>query len=427
MTYLALLATQVVSLLGSRMTTVAVGIWVYTTTGQTTPLLLTAFFTELPGMLGGSLAGVLVDRWNRKRVLILADVGQAVGSGLLLASILSGAFQLWHLYVAALVQGAFVTLQGPAESATITLLVPERHRERANGVQELAFPLAGVVAPALAGLVYAGLGVAGVIAVDLVTFAAAALVVAALRIPQPPPSAEGQAGRGSFAAEWRGGLRFLRQRRALLALVVYLTFANFMWNGPLELMIPYFLTLTGSEQQMGAGVALASLGAAAGAGLMAVLGGYRPRMRLLLAGLLVNAVMILAFGVARGLPALSASIFLLMLPLPMSNALCRSIVQVKTPPDMQGRVFAVQSQLALLGSTTSFLLVGPLMDRVLTPFAEGPGWAGLAPWLGAGAGGAMRLLYLATGVILLAATGVTFARREVRRLEVELPDLGVGP
>jgi MFS family permease len=427
MTYLALLATQAVSLLGSRMTTVAVGIWVYTTTGQTTPLLLTAFFTELPGMLGGSLAGVLVDRWNRKRVLILADVGQAAGSGLLLASILSGAFQLWHLYAAALVQGAFVTLQGPAESATVTLLVPERHRERANGVQALAFPLAGIVAPALVGMIYLPLGVGGVIAVDLITFVAAALIVSALRIPQPAASAEGAASRGDLLREWRGGMRFVRDRPPLLALVLFLAVANSLWNGPLDLQIPYFLALTGSERQMGAGVALASLGAFAGGALVVLVGGYRPRMRLLLIGLVVNGVMFLALALARGLPALGLSIFLLMLPLPVIGALFSSIVQVKTPPDVQGRVFAVQGQLALLGSTTSFLLVGPLVDRVLTPFAEGPGWAGLAPWLGTGAGGAMRLLYLVAGVILLAATGVTFARREVRRLEVELPDYGGSP
>lgn len=102
------------------MTAVAIGIWIFNETGQTTPLLLTSFFTELPGMLGGSLAGVLVDRWNRKWVLILADAGQGIGSLLLLLSFQSGAFQLWHLYVVAFLQGSFSTLQGPAESATIT-------------------------------------------------------------------------------------------------------------------------------------------------------------------------------------------------------------------------------------------------------------------------------------------------------------------
>jgi MFS family permease len=101
LTFYTLLVTQSLSLIGSRMTAVAIGIWIFNETGQTAPLLLTSFFTELPGMLGGSLAGVLVDRWNRKLVLILADAGQGIGSLLLLVSFQSGAFQLWHLYAVA--------------------------------------------------------------------------------------------------------------------------------------------------------------------------------------------------------------------------------------------------------------------------------------------------------------------------------------
>jgi MFS family permease len=383
---------------------------------------LTAFFTELPGMVGGSLAGVLVDRWNRKRVLIAADVGQAAGSLLLLFSFQSGEFQLWHLYAVALAQGAFAMLQAPAESATVTLLVPEQHRERANGIQALAFPLAGMVAPAVVGLMYAPLGVGGIITVDLLTFAAAALIVAVLPIPQPAISAEGAATRGGILREWRGGLRFVGQRPPLLALVGFLSLANFLWNGPLELRIPYFIALTGSEQQMGVGVAAASLGAFAGGALVATAGGYRPRMRLLLIGLVVNGVMIVMFGLVRGLPALGAVIFLLMLPLPVIGALFSSIVQVKTPPDLQGRVFAVQGQLALLGSTTSFLLVGPLVDRVLEPMVGGEAWAAFAPVLGSTPGAGMRLLYVMTGITLLAATGLTFAWPRMRKLEMELSD-----
>jgi MFS family permease len=156
------------------MTAVAVGIWVFRETGLAAPLLLVSFFTELPGMLVGGLAGVLVDRWSRKWVLVLADTGQALGSLLLLLSFQSEGFQLWHLYAVSLLVGIFSTFQGPAESATVTLLIPEGQRERANGIMEMAFPLAGVLAPVLAGLVYGWVGVAGVLAIDLITFLFAA-------------------------------------------------------------------------------------------------------------------------------------------------------------------------------------------------------------------------------------------------------------
>jgi len=188
-------------------------------------------------MLMGGLAGVFVDRWNRKAVLVLADTGQALGSLLLLLSFQSESFQLWQLYAISLLQGSR-HLSGPAEGATVTLLIPEEQRERANGIIELAFPLAGVLAPMLAGLVYGWTGVVGVLAIDLATFLLAAGVVTLLHIPQPPPSQEGQAGRGSYLAELRGGLRFIGARPALLTFMLYLAFNNFLLNGPLDLMIP---------------------------------------------------------------------------------------------------------------------------------------------------------------------------------------------
>lgn len=162
-TFYLIVVTQTLSLIGSRMTSIGVGLWLFQRTSVTTPLLLAAFFAELPGMLGGSLAGVLVDRWERRQVLILADAGQAVGTVLLLTSILSGQFQLWHLYLIVLFQGGFAILQQPAKDAATTMLVSETHRERANAIQQMGFPLAGVVAPVLTGLIYAWADLSGVI------------------------------------------------------------------------------------------------------------------------------------------------------------------------------------------------------------------------------------------------------------------------
>lgn len=421
-TFYALVVTQTLSLIGSRMTAVALGIWVFTTTGQTTPLLLTAFFNELPGMLGGGLAGVFVDRHDRKAVMVLADVGQALGSLLLLASFVSGNFQLWHLYAVALLQGVFATLQGPAERATLTLLVPEAQRERANGLVQLAFPLASLLAPLLTGLVYSAVGVNGVIVVDLGTFALAAIVIAGLRIPRPPASKEGQAAGRGLLAELRGGLRFVRQRPPLLIFLLYLSFINFLLNGPLELQIPYLVAITGSEARVGLGLAAASLGALAGAGVVTVVGAYRPRMRLILVGTVLCGLMFLLLGSARSLPWLGVALFLVILPLPINGALFNSLLQVKTPPDLQGRVFALESQLALLGSTASFLLVGPLVDGVIQPWVGSAAWQRFAPLLGTGPAAGLGLVLVVTGVLILGSTAFVFSLPSVRQMEANLLD-----
>src|SRR5690606_34767833 len=104
-TFYVLIITQIFSLIGSRMTGVAIGIKVFADTGDSSPLLIAAFFAELPGMLGNSLTGFIADRLDRRRVIMLGDAGQALATGLLMISFLTGSFQLWHLYVMMLFTG----------------------------------------------------------------------------------------------------------------------------------------------------------------------------------------------------------------------------------------------------------------------------------------------------------------------------------
>jgi len=141
-TFYTLILTQVFSLIGSRMTSLAIGIKVFSDTNQATPLALTAFFSTLPSLISASVAGVFADRWNRRYMMILADIGQAVGTVILLVSFLTGTFELWLLYVVTFIQAFFGTFQSPAFDASITMLVrtstaiaptqssnsPDRHR-----------------------------------------------------------------------------------------------------------------------------------------------------------------------------------------------------------------------------------------------------------------------------------------------------------
>ena len=401
-TFYFLVATQTLSIIGSRMSGIAIGIRVFAETGDTAPLLLNAFFNELPAMLGSSFAGVLVDRWDRKRVLMLADAGQALGSLLLLLSFLSGEFQLWHLYAVALAQGTCAMFQGPAKDASTTMLVPENHRERANAILAMSFPLAGVVAPALAGVIYVASGIGGVILIDLLTFLIAVYAVYRIHIPNPARTEEGRSVQGSILQEWRGGLNFLWARPSLLGLVLYFTAMNFLLNGPLELVLPYTITITDSEAMSGLILAANSLGGVVGTIILAVWGGTRPRIHTFMPAMMLVGVMFLAFGTARTAALLALSIFLLILPL-QAWAIYISVIQVKTPPDMQGRIFAVIAQLGYLGATASFLITGPLVDNLLEPNAPAPGEG-------------MGLLLVVTGVVIFVVTLIVYALPTIRHL-----------
>ena len=404
------------------MTSIGVGIWVFAQTGRTTPLLLTSFFNELPGMLAGSLAGVIVDRWDRRRVMILADCGQAVGSLLLMVSFLSGRFEVWHLYGVAFLQGVFATFQGPAERAATTMLVDETYRERANGLKETAFPLAGVLAPVFTGLFYTAVGIAGIILIDLATFLIAVIFLFFIHIPHPEQSEHGLAALGGFWKEALGALRYVSSRKPLWIFILFTAFINFMLNGPLDLTLPYLILLTNSEKVAGSVIGVTSLGAFAGAALIAAWGGTRPRMKTIVSGLLLTGVMFLFFGILRTPVSISVVLFMLFMSLPMTGTMYVSILQVKSPPDLQGRIFALTDQLGFIGSTTSFALTGYLVDHIINPSVGSQAWEAVQPFVGNGPGAGIGLVQVVTGVIILAATIMVFASGRIRNLEAHLPD-----
>ncbi len=420
--FLTILITQTISLVGSRMTAIGMGFWVFSRTGSTTPLLLAAFFSELPGMLFGSLSGVIVDHWPRKAVLILSDAGQAAGTLILLVSLSSGRFAVWHLYTAALFQGVFATLQAPAEDATVSVLIPANWRERANAFRESAFPFAGIGAPVLAGFLYSWVGVQGIIWLDLASFGVAVAVIGFVTIPKAQSSPEGSLGRGSIRLAWLQGLDFLRRRPALLYLLLFNLAINFLLNGPLELNLPYLISRTGDEKVTGYILGALNFGALSGAILMTIWGGTRPRIHTLMPGLLLCGAMIVLYGMNTRPMTLGVITFLLYAPLPVGNAIFSSIVQAKVPQDLQGRIFGLNEQLGFIGSTTSFALVGPLVDRLLEPAVRLPVWNLITPLVGNTKGAGMGLLLVITGALILCLTGAVYAWPLIRRLECDLPD-----
>jgi MFS family permease len=212
------------------------------------------------------------------------------------------------------------------------------------------------------------------------------------------------------------------RRRPLFAFMLITAFINFMLNGPLDLTLPYLILLTNSEKVAGSIIGVTSLGAFAGAALIALWGGTRPRMKTIFVGWIVTGIMFLFFGVLRAPIPIGVTLFVLFLNLPLVQALYISILQVKSPPDLQGRIFALNDQFSLIGSTTSFLVTGFLVDQVVNPAVGTKVWTFFEPLLGIGPGAGIGLVEVLTGLIILITTLMLFSSNEIRNLESRLPD-----
>jgi MFS family permease len=423
-TFYTLIITQVFSIMGSRISALAIGIWVYAETGNATPLTLVAFFTALPMVLASSLSGVLADRWDRRYVMAIADAGQALGTLLLLFSFASDSFELWHLYGVAAFQAIFGVFQGPAFQASTTMLVPDEQRNRANTIMQLAQPAAGIFAPAIAGFVYALVNVEGAIIIDLLTFLVAVAVVLNVHIPAAAETDEGRASRGTVWKEAWSGVQYLMQRRTLLWVTVYIAFVNLLMAGSMSLGTPYILARTdNNETALGIILSLFNLGGLAGGILFSIWGGRGvKRMNLAVGGVIWMGVALMAIGVSRTGLALAVSMPLLLLCAPMINSSFMSMMQAKTPPDMQGRVFAVLGQISMVLTPLAYLISGPLADKVFEPAVGGSNWEPFAPLVGTGPGAGIGLIMVIGGLGVTLMSVFMISRASIRNMEENLPD-----
>lgn len=417
---------QLVSLIGSEMTHFALALWAWRETGTATALALVIFFSFAPSIALSPIAGALVDRWNRKLTMMLADIGGGLATIAILLLYLSGNLAIWHLYVAGAFSGAFQAFQWPAYSAAITTMVDRKHYGRANGMIAMAQAGAQILAPLLAGILIATVDIGGVITIDIVTFLFAVAVLLVVPIPQPKRSSEGQAGRGSLYRESIYGFQYIWRRPSLLGLQLVFTVANLIGAMVMGLLSPMILARTGNDAQiLGAVLSASGFGGLAGGLLMSVWGGPQRRVYGVLGGMVLGAFGgYLLLGIAQTLPLWIGAGFILGAAVPILNGSNQALWQAKTAPDVQGRVFAARRMIAQITFPVGLLLVGPLADFVFEPAMQ-PGGI-LTPffgWLvGSGPGAGMALIIVGCSLISLLSSLGAYLVPLIREAERILPD-----
>ena len=178
---------QFVSLLGTFMTRFALTIWAWQVTGEATALALTGLAFALPNILLYPVAGALVDRWNRKLVMMLSDIASGIATLVIFLLFTSGNLQIWHLYVTGAFSGLFQSFQFPAYSAAVSTMVDKKDYTRTSAMLSLAQNTSGILSPVAAGVLLPAIGMNGILVFDLFSVAVAVAALLAVNIPQPEP------------------------------------------------------------------------------------------------------------------------------------------------------------------------------------------------------------------------------------------------
>jgi MFS family permease len=420
--FLILWSGQLVSLVGNGLTGFALGIWVFHRNGSVTDLAMWSLWVQLPGLLLSPLAGVLVDRWDRRKIMFAATVGAGACSLAMALLFLAGRLELWHIY---LLRGAsFVcsALLWPAYLTATTSLVEKRQLGRAAGLMQLAQAAAQVFAPALAGVLIAPLGMGKLLLIDVSTFLVVCGTLLLVRIPALPAGDQAKKKSG-FREEAALGWSYIRSQRGLLGLLLYSCATAFLASVALVLATPLVLGFA-AETKLGLVFAIASGGMVLGGLAMSLTGGPKRRMRgVLLSGVLLTIGLVLT-GARPSLPTVALGAFIFFFGIAIQTGCNQAIWQSKVPERLQGRVLSFRRMLVQGISASAFVVAGPLSDKLFEPWlaVHGPLAGSVGRLLGTGPGRGIGLLLILLGVLCGLATLLTWAQPRLRRIEDELPD-----
>ncbi|HWQ47076.1 MAG TPA: MFS transporter, partial [Longilinea sp.] len=400
-TFSILFIGQVFSLLGTSLTRFGVSVWAFEQIGTATSLALLGFFSCITFVIASPFAGVLVDRMDRRKVMLFSDLGSGIATITMLALFLTGHLAIWHIYVAEGIAGMLEAFQYPAWLSSTSLLVPKEQYTRINGLVGLGRSASRLLAPSIASVLQTTLGLGCVMGVDLVSMTVAVGTLLFVRIPAPPLSQEGETARGSFFQEMRFGFGYIFRNQGLTALLINFFMVNlFATLTYFAVYTPMILARTGGDAVvLGIVRTVMGIGGVAGGLIITLWGGPKRKI----SGYLIStgiSFLVCDFLTAISRSAVSWSIsgFLSDLTIPFIVAPYYALWQVLIPPDVQGKVFSAREMVQVSSQPVGYLLGGFLADRLFEPAMQ-PGGVLLGIFgglVGSGPGSGMSAMFLFT-------------------------------
>jgi len=427
-TFFVIWLGQLLSMVGSGLTGFALGVWIFEQTGQATPFAMTALFGILPRLILSPFAGALVDRWNRKTVMIISDSAAGVVTLIAAALLMSGNLEVWMIYIISALEAIFGTFQEPAYMSSVSLLVPKEQLGRANGMIGLGQSIEAIITPIIAGALFVGIGLQGVIIIDIVTLVFAVLALVIVRIPQPEIAQVSDVSekKKSIWGDIAFGWQYLTKRQGLLGLLLYFACVNFFLNVCGITLGPLILS-SGTPTQLGLVQTAMGLGMLGGSLVISTWGGpKRNRVPMVIGVISLASVGYILIGVSSDIIYTLLGGFTLMLFIPVASGISQTMFQVKVVPNVQGRVFATRGMISRSMMPIAFLISGPVADYVFKPLLiEGGVLANtfVGRWIGVGPGRGLGLMFIATGICVMLISLAAYAYPRIRRLEKEIPDV----
>lgn len=400
--FLILWSLQAVSTLGTAMTNFALIVWVYGQKGTASSITLLSICSLLPSILFSFIAGAIADKWDKKFIMLITDLLAALGTVTVLVLYLLSALQIWHLYIINFLLSFMNAFQGPASYVATSLLVPKEQYVRVSGLQAFSGSIITILAPALGSAVLAFGGLTTVLITDLISFTIAFLILLFfIKIPAIKPKAKESPE--SFIKSCTAGIRFLKNHSALLRIILFFAFINFIAKmGGYGMLPALLLGRTGNNQvALGMVETAVGVGALVGSIIVTLIKPAKSRVTVVFFACGISFLLgDVGQSLTHSLPFWMIAAFTSNIPMAFLGANLTAIMRTNVPIEMQGRVFSARDTIQFSTIPVGLFLGGILSDYVLEPFMANasPIQEALSLFFGSGKGSGTAVIFFIVGI-----------------------------
>lgn len=412
---------QSISQFGSAMTSYALIISAYKQQGTVLSISWLSICTYLPYVLVSIFAGPWVDRLKKKTTMLACDTIAATCSLCTLILLTIGLLELGHLYVINTIIGFMNAFQSPASNVAVSLIVPQKHYSRANGMQSLSGSFVAVFAPILATTLLSFYSVQAVIIVDLISFAICFLTLLLfVKIEESSKSVTGNTT--AFVSECKEGFQFLYQNKGIMHLMLFMAIINLLAAMAYNSVLPAMMLVRSGGGDMALGIVTACIGAGGiiGGILASITKPPKSKVKTIFnccaISMLFGNVLL---GIGQNVLVWGAAVLIGNIPLPFLNASESSLIRVKIPIELQGRLFSIRAALQFGTIPIGYLLGGILADKIFEPLMQGSQIAMriFSPLVGTGRGSGMAVIFLLAGVLGIAVSLIYRNNSHIKKLD----------
>lgn len=414
---------HLISLVGSGLTSFSLSLWVFRRSGSTALYALLVLCAMLPGIVIAPLAGVWVDRRDRRKVMLVSASSAGLFTMAMAGLLWLGNIQIWQIAIAVSAISICEAFQDPAHSASNTLLLSKETLARGNGLMQLANAIAFIVSPLLAILLLGVMHIQTIMVIDFLTYIFIIIILLRVHFPSPAFGVAGQARKGSLLFEAASGWRYVRAQNGLMLLLVFFSIVIFAARAMHVLLVPLVLG-SSSTRALATVVAAGPAGMVAGSVAMTTWGGPRRRVYSVLGSGVIVGLGLIVTGMAHSPVLIASALFLIGAVVAFGSASDQIIWQLKTQPDILGRVFSFRRMVIAACLPAACIVAALLVDRVFRPLLmpNGPLAGTVGRYFGVGPARGAGLFLALIGLLTLIATIVFVFVPAVRMIESRLAD-----